>query len=296
LKVGLTVCLGLLVYSFGHAGKRILSGFKVKLFASMLADYYALSGVPLPTPLEYFDVDKAKPRPYRPFRWKYVQNMALKKLEPDFWIELESTYRERIAQRKALYTAHGLKVMAAQPGTEVASRELMKMVVQFLSARYPNHFNFDKRTMLFNNHILDTTSNIRTIDPWTFLLENVPEDFVILQKDKRTGLYIMRAGVVCSAVGWNIEMKMGKSLHQVHNVVPDYREKMQFSMDRYFSKMTPDKAIQRGSWSLEFGQPLYMQSDHPHFAVRENFTSTSLLPSHRFQLQSAVHTFNRIQN
>lgn len=32
-------------------------------------DYFALSGIPLPAPLKYFDVDTAQPRPYRPFRW-----------------------------------------------------------------------------------------------------------------------------------------------------------------------------------------------------------------------------------
>lgn len=189
-------------------------------------------------------------------------------MEPDFWIELESTYRERIAQRRVLYAAHGSKVMAAKPGTELASRELVEMVVQFLCARYPSQFDFDKCTGLFRNHILETSSNIKIIDPWTFLLENVPEDFLITQKDETTGLYAMKAGIVCSALGWNLETKMGKPLHEIHGAVPDYKEKMQLSMDRYFSKMVPDKPIQRGSWTLEVGQPLYMQQDHPHFALR----------------------------
>jgi hypothetical protein len=47
---------------------------------------------------------------------------ALKKLEPNFWIELESSYRERIIQRKALYAAHGAKIMDKQEGTELACR------------------------------------------------------------------------------------------------------------------------------------------------------------------------------
>jgi hypothetical protein len=33
--------------------------------------------------------------------------------------------------------------------------------------------------------------------------------------------------------------------------------------------MTPDKPIQRGSWGLKVGQPLFMQPDDPHFALRE---------------------------
>lgn len=52
--------------------------------------------------------------------------LALKKMDPDFWIELESTYEERIAQRKALYAAHGIKVMGAQPRSNFASQSVKK--------------------------------------------------------------------------------------------------------------------------------------------------------------------------
>ena len=39
-------------------------------------DYAELSGVPLPEEYEGFDIEKAKPRPYRPFRWAYHQTMC----------------------------------------------------------------------------------------------------------------------------------------------------------------------------------------------------------------------------
>lgn len=39
-------------------------------------DYAALSGVPLPSAYENFDVQTAIPRPYRPFRWAYHQTMC----------------------------------------------------------------------------------------------------------------------------------------------------------------------------------------------------------------------------
>jgi hypothetical protein len=41
-----------------------------------LTDYFALTGVLPPKPLLDFDIDKALPRPYRPFRWKYHQTMC----------------------------------------------------------------------------------------------------------------------------------------------------------------------------------------------------------------------------
>jgi hypothetical protein len=40
-------------------------------------DYATLSGVPLPSPYLEFEISKALPRPYRPFRWAYHQTMCM---------------------------------------------------------------------------------------------------------------------------------------------------------------------------------------------------------------------------
>lgn len=106
------------------------------------------------------------------------------------------------------------------------------MVIQFLCVRYPNQFQFESKTGVFHNRILGSLSDTRLVKPLLFLLDHVPEDFLITQEDEKTGLYVLRAGVSCSAVGWNMSTKMGKPLHEIHAPVPDYKERMQFSMDR----------------------------------------------------------------
>ncbi len=40
-------------------------------------DYATLSGVPLPEAYDGFDIERALPRPYRPFRWSYHQTMCM---------------------------------------------------------------------------------------------------------------------------------------------------------------------------------------------------------------------------
>ena len=40
-------------------------------------DYSKLSGVPLPEAYKEFEIEKALPRPYRPFRWAYHQTMGM---------------------------------------------------------------------------------------------------------------------------------------------------------------------------------------------------------------------------
>ena len=54
--------------------------------------------------------------------------LALKKLDHDFWIELESTYRERIVQRQELYAKHGSKIIVALPGSEPAARQVLNLL------------------------------------------------------------------------------------------------------------------------------------------------------------------------
>ncbi|KAK9859286.1 hypothetical protein MYU51_016479 [Penicillium brevicompactum] len=244
-------------------------GFSAKEIEGLaeFPDYATLSGVPLPSPYPEFDIAKALPRPYRPFRWAYHQTMSLTKLETDWWIELENTYTSRIAQRKELYAKNGKQVLDAMPGSELACKELMEMVLQFVCARYPQYFTLvDKR--ILQNRILGTEQDVTAKPPLEVLLDNVPEDFAIMLRDETTGQYFLRAAVICSAMGWNVASKVGKQLHEIHEPIPDYKEKMQFSMDRFFTKMPTEKPIQRGSWGLEVGQPLYMPPGDPHERAR----------------------------
>ncbi|GAB1215750.1 hypothetical protein ATERTT37_004946 [Aspergillus terreus] len=193
--------------------------------------------------------------------------MSLTKLETDWWIELENNYKERIAQRKELYAKYGSAVLAYLPGSQLACKELMEMVIQFLCARYPQYFSLADRYIL-HNRILGTAEDVRSKHPLEILMDNVPEDFAIMMRDDKTGCYFLRAGVICSALGWNVGTKIGLQLHEIHEPIPDYKEKMQFSMDRFFTKMPCDKPIQRGSWGLEIGKPLYMPKGDPHETLR----------------------------
>ncbi|KAH7126090.1 hypothetical protein EDB81DRAFT_730457 [Dactylonectria macrodidyma] len=257
-------------YRLANPSNYVYSGFSIGDIRALgiLPDYAMLSGVPLPSPVKNFNIENALARPYRPFRWAYHQTMSYKKLDPDFWIELENTYVKRIRQRQQLYAKHGQDVLDSMPGSELACKELMEMVLQFLCARYPNQFEFVGNT--FVNHILNTRQNVGTINPLVMLLNNVPEDFALALRDHETGRYILRAGVICSSVGWNLGEKMGLGLPAIHRTVPDYKEKMEFSMDRFFTKMSTSSPIQRGSWGLEMGQPLYLPADHPEFSHRES--------------------------
>lgn len=106
------------------------------------------------------------------------------------------------------------------------------MNLQFLCARYPQYFSLSEDKKIFENKILENKQDITAKHPLMTLLDNVPEDFAIMLRNPETGYYHFRAGVVCSALGWNLGTKIGLQLHQIHSPIPDYKEKMKFSMDR----------------------------------------------------------------
>ncbi|KAI9832762.1 MAG: hypothetical protein M1819_003982 [Sarea resinae] len=227
-------------------------------------DYPTLSGVPLPNPYKEFDIKKALPRPYRPFRWVYHQTMSYKKMEPDWWLEIENTYVERVNQRKDLFAKYGKMVLDYMPGTELGCKEIMEIALQFYCARYPQHFSLSKDKTVFYNGLLKNETNLKLTHPLHVLLQNVPEDFAMVYRNPEDGYYYFRSGVICSSLGWNVATKLGMRMDEIHVPIPDYKEKMQFSMDRYFAKMPTDSPIQRGSWGLEIDQPLFMPPGDPH--------------------------------
>lgn len=168
------------------------------------------------------------------------------KLETDWWLEIDNKYPARVAERQSLYAKYGKMVLDYLPGSELACKELMEMCLQFYLARYPNHFSLSADKLTFHNGLLHTTTDLLATHPLHVLLNNVPEDFGITLRAEHEGEYYFRAGLICSSIGWNVSTKIGLNLKQIHRPIPDYKEKMSFSMDRYFSRMPTNTPIQRG--------------------------------------------------
>ncbi|KAK3935623.1 hypothetical protein QBC46DRAFT_461968 [Diplogelasinospora grovesii] len=227
-------------------------------------DYAVLSGVRYPAPCSpNWDISRALFRPFRPFRWGYHQHMALMKLDPDWWVELEQNYHQTMAARMELLKTHGDRIFFTgsdgAAATDLACRELMEMLLQFVCKRYPQHFELSADKNVFTNRLLGTQADLADpkLHPLRALFENLPEDYALMLRNEADGLYYLRAAMVCSSVGWDIAQHRDEPLRQIHTHVPDYADKMAPSMDRYFSKMPTDAPIQRCSWSLEDWQAMF---------------------------------------
>lgn len=156
-------------------------------------------------------------------------------METDWWLELDQDYTSRIVERKRLFAEHGKLVLNYLPGSELGCKEIMENALQFYCARYPDYFHLSRspsKGYIFHNGILKSETVIRDMHPLHVLLDNIPEDFAVMLRNPEDGCYYFRAGVICSALGWNVDTKLGMQLKQIHSPIPDYKEKMEFAMDR----------------------------------------------------------------
>lgn len=179
------------------------------------------------------------------------------RFDPDWWVELEQNYVSVMKQRQQLKQEHGELFFYSDPGSELACRELMEILVQFICKRYPQYFNLENDNTILQNRLLNTRTDLLKTPPLEVVYQNIPEDYAMVFRNEQDGFYYLRAAMVCSSVGWDIGMHRGKPLRRIHDGVPDYAEKMAFSMDRFFAKMAVDQPIQRCSWSLEDHAPLF---------------------------------------
>ncbi|KAH8899067.1 hypothetical protein GQ53DRAFT_363966 [Thozetella sp. PMI_491] len=256
-------------------------------------DYAKLSGVRHPNPCgPEFDINKAVFRPFRPFRWKYHQHMALMKYEPDYWVELEQNYFQAMEARQELLKTHGDRIFFHIPGSELACRELMEMLLQFVCKRYPQYFALSGMTL--TNRLLNTETDLATVHPLRVIFDNIPEDYALMLRNEEDGFYYLRAAMVCSSVGWDIAQHIGSPLRAIHTEVPD-ASKMAMSMDRYFSKMPTDQPIQRCSWSIEDYEVLFSSPEVAKDWHRSAFANNpdDLRPEH-LKLRCDLQTLRRL--
>lgn len=67
--------------------------------------------------------------------------MAHQPLHPNDWIELSASYRWYLAEKKKVIAEQGKKVIDSLPENDAACGELLELVVEFLTARYPTLFD-----------------------------------------------------------------------------------------------------------------------------------------------------------
>jgi hypothetical protein len=92
---------------------------------------------------------------------------------------------------------------------------------------------------------------------------NVDTDFLFLlpipasEGGEDVGKYRLEGFITCFPSGFNTTKKLGLKLADIHIPVPSYREKLEKSMDRFFSTLPVGKIVKRHNWTITTHRDLF---------------------------------------
>jgi hypothetical protein len=224
-------------------------------------DFKSKQRLPKPTPLNITpdQVSNYDDRPWRIFRWPYHQTMSIFRLDINHWLDMDKYYVHYIEEKKKVFHKYGKNNLDWLPGSEDACLELMHTVVDHMLARYPKLFTLlnSTDTVIRNeitNEVLDMSMPLKD-HPLVYVSKLAKEDFYVVQQNPDDGLhYLVAAAVPFPGGGFSLLEILGQNIDVIHTSVPYYKEKLQKSMEKWFSKLSANEPVERATW--------YMSWDH----------------------------------
>lgn len=212
---------------------------------------------PAPQPFANWDVTKTRPMPYRAFRHKYNVTMGIRSMEWDSWIELDNEWTKYHEEKLKRLESRGDELHGTLPEARDAAFELLDEFWAYLPRRYPTLFrqlDTGLENLLTGEIFTFRKCNRDEIkeDPMVMAAKMVQDDVAIMVEGT-DGQYYLKAGAILLAGFWRFKDKVGLPLNAIHTSgdVPQYQEKLQTGMCKFFLRLTCDKPVVRNNYFIQ---------------------------------------------
>ncbi|GMM28809.1 hypothetical protein DAMA08_015250 [Martiniozyma asiatica (nom. inval.)] len=203
-----------------------------------------------------FNWETAEPHPYRPFKYgDYKMTLAIRKQEAQEMFTIENSYKDRTKLRAKMFEQE--KLYYCHPSAVPALKETYSFIFSTLTKRYPMYFVIENDKIINKINKVEiplSPENLEIDEMLRLIATNIEEDFLILIKNlesEEIDEYYLRAAVSLFPAGFNPIEKIDLPLTQIHEPVPNYKEKLQFSMNKFFARLKVNEFIVRNNWSIQ---------------------------------------------
>jgi hypothetical protein len=184
-------------------------------------------------------------------------------------IDIDKTYREQVLHRRQILENEFPNVVECNPVAVDAVYELYEWIFgTYLPKRYPTMFTITEKGYLCNKALNEDVPLAPPLDPLECLKilgSHVDTDFLLLlpASDPSVRLpqtlpspnppcsYHLHAYLLCFPSGFNTPKKFGLPLAAIHAPVPGYAQKLEKSMDRFFTTLPFGKVVKRANWAVQ---------------------------------------------
>lgn len=149
-----------------------------------------------------------------------------------------SRHQQVLAERRELLATHPERHLALLPQGEEVLDEAMELLGASSQASLP-------------------TDRLRE---WSQTLE---PDLLLMRADEQGALRLV-GGALCFPSRWSLPEKMGKTMAEIHEVVPGLNEKRGRAIDTFLQNMAPGTAWGRSNWGMSPADDL---NQHPETTV-----------------------------
>lgn len=188
---------------------------------------------------------------------KFRITMGLRRLDERNWLTVDRNYSREHDIRKSLLEERRNEVIQCLPESKDACVEALEVVAEFLCERYPDMFVMEKRSRKKRVHNRKTGETFvvgddkESIDPLEIAVRLAMEDLSILMKNeegeyyvyvkqwnpfriktKTTNNWISAASATLFPVGWTVQNRIGWTISQMHDPVPEWKSKIGHSVNK----------------------------------------------------------------
>ena len=103
--------------------------------------------------------------------------------------------------------------------------------------------------------------NLPKVADWPGVGTRWEPDVLLLSPDGE-GRYRLRGGAVCFPTGWALDEKIGRTLEEIHGVVPGLNASIGTAIHRLLGNLTPETAMLRDNWGITATDVLDLHPRH----------------------------------
>ncbi|KUJ17151.1 uncharacterized protein LY89DRAFT_646318 [Mollisia scopiformis] len=230
-------------------------------------------------PLSNLKWETEEPRKIYKFSPKYFLTMGLTNTNINFITQMDKQYPSRLIERQKIHDTHPNSLKCLPTAVPMVNEIYTFLVTTYLPQRYPTMFTLQSPSHLLNiatNKLLPTSPPQDPIEALHLLSVNIDEDFLMLLPAPDGDGYSLQSFIWCYPVGFDAGSKLGLKLREAHKPVPEYKEKLQGSMDRYFGKLEVGRVVYRVNWAIATNDSLCEDGEYHLYEGQEVSTETDI--------------------
>jgi hypothetical protein len=197
----------------------------------------------------------------------YRLALGLAPMREDTWLDFDEHYVTEMSEKARRLRDEYDSVFLALPGSESGQAETLELLLQHLSAFFPERFRISGGSPRFDmsGHLENLTNGERwdiadfADAPLDLAARLVQEDLCLMSPRGGDDIYVLSAGSVCFPLRWELRDKIGLPLAAIHHPVPGYADKLATPADLYMARLKPHRPSWRCNWNVVDSPDLYLR-------------------------------------